>query len=46
MIDLLETNKVDGLTQYTAHNLDTFLTRQRDKELMSELISNLSKLLT
>ncbi len=41
MIELLETNKIDGLAQYTADNLEGFLTRQGDKELMSELIENL-----
>ena len=41
MIELLETNKVDGLVQYTADNLEGFLNRQGDKELMKELINNL-----
>lgn len=41
MIDLLETNKVDGLAQYTADNLEEFLIRKGDKELMKELINNL-----
>ena len=41
MIELLETSKIDGLTQYTADNLEEFLTRQGDKELMRELINNL-----
>ncbi|TSB21713.1 mobilization protein MobS [Psychrobacter sp. YGAH215] len=43
LVDALENDKVDGLAQYTADNLDTFLTRQGDKNLMSELISNLEK---
>ena len=43
MIELLETDKIAGLSQYTAENLDDFLTRQSDKELMSELINNLKK---
>lgn len=42
-IELLETDKVDGLGQYTANNLEEFLTREGDKELMKELISNLKK---
>ena len=42
MVKLLETDQVDGLAQYTANNLDNFLTRQSDKELMSKLIDNLS----
>jgi hypothetical protein len=43
MVELLETGKVVGLTQYTADNLDIFLTRQGDKDLMSELINNLKE---
>ena len=42
MVKLLETDQVDGLAQYTANNVDNFLTRQSDKELMSKLIDNLS----
>ena len=41
MIELLETNKIDGLVQYTADNLEKFLTRQGDKVLMSDVINNL-----
>ena len=41
MIELLETNKVDGLAQYTADNLEGFLTRQGDKELMADIINNI-----
>ena len=41
MIELLETNKIDGLVQYTANNLEKFLTRQGDKVLMSDVINNL-----
>lgn len=41
LIELLETDKVDGLTQYTVDNLEGFLTRQGDKELMGDVISNL-----
>lgn len=44
MIELLDTNKIDGLAQYTADNLEGFLTRQGDKELMSEIINNLGNL--
>ncbi|MGP5495482.1 mobilization protein MobS [Psychrobacter celer] len=43
MVELLETGKVEGLTQYTADNLEDFLTRPGDKELMSDLIGNLKK---
>lgn len=41
MIDLLETDKVEGLTNYTANNLNKFLTREGDKELLRGLISRL-----
>lgn len=41
LIELLETNKIDGLAQYTANNLEEFLTRQGDKELMSRIIDSL-----
>lgn len=41
MVELLETDQVDGLAQYTANNLDSFLTRQSDKDLMSKLIDSL-----
>ena len=41
LIELLETDKVDGLAQYTADNLEGFLTRQGDKELMDEVINSL-----
>lgn len=43
MIELLETNKVEDLAQYTMDNLGNFLTKQGDKELMNELISILEK---
>lgn len=45
IIELLEKGKVEGLAQYTADNLDEFLTRQGDKDLMSEFINKLDKLL-
>ena len=41
MIELLETNKIDGLAQYTADNLEEFFTSQWDKELMGDVINNL-----
>lgn len=41
MIELLETNKIDGLAQYTADNLEVFLTREGDRYLMIELIQKL-----
>lgn len=43
MIELLENNKVEGLAQYTADNLEEFLNREGDKELMREVINNLKR---
>ena len=40
-VDMLESNEVAGVRSYTAQNLDSFLLRKGDKELMSEIISNL-----
>ena len=40
-IDMLENNEVAGVRSYTAQNLGSFLLRKGDKELMSEIISNL-----
>ncbi|MGF1145057.1 hypothetical protein ACQSAK_28715 [Klebsiella pneumoniae] len=42
MIDALENNKVAGLRSYTAENLEGFLTRKGDKELMEDLILRLN----
>ena len=41
MIELLENNKIEGLAQYTADNLNDFLSREGDKELMSKIIDSL-----
>ena len=38
---MLENNEVAGVRSYTAQNLGSFLLRKGDKELMSEMISNL-----
>ena len=43
LVDALEKDSVDGLKEYTADNLLDFLTRQTDKDLMSEFVSNLKK---
>ena len=43
MVDVLENNSVEGLREYTADNLPSFLTRQTDKDLMIEFIKNLRK---
>ena len=41
LIDMLEGNKVAGLRSYTVDNLEAFLTRKGNKELMSEIIEKL-----
>ena len=41
LVDALENNSVAGLREYTAENLLDFLTRQRDKDLMVELVKGL-----
>nr|WP_181718057.1 mobilization protein MobS [Psychrobacter sp.]QJS05334.1 mobilization protein MobS [Psychrobacter sp.] len=40
-VDVLEKNAVDGLKEYTADNLLSFLTRQTDKDLMADLVKGL-----
>lgn len=41
LVDTLEKGSVDGLKEYTANNLLSFLTRQGDKDLMSDLVRGL-----
>ena len=41
LVDALENNSVDGLKEYTADNLLNFLTRQTDKDLMADLVTEL-----
>ena len=45
-IDMLETDKVVGVRDYTARNLEQYLSRKGDKELMSEVIDSLKKPVT
>ena len=40
-VDALEKNAVNGLREYTANNLLDFLTRQTDKDLMTDLVKGL-----
>lgn len=44
LIDVLEKNKVEKLRDYVANNLDSFLTRESDRELMSDVIEKLKKI--
>ena len=41
LIDMLEGSKLNGLKSYTVDNLEAFLTRKGDKELMAEVIEKL-----
>lgn len=41
LIEVLEKNKVEGLRDYVANNLDNFLTREGDKNLMCDVINSL-----
>ncbi len=41
LVDALEKGSVDGLKEYTADNLLSFLTRQADKDLMADLVKGL-----
>jgi len=41
LVDTLEKDAVDGLKKYTADNLLDFLTRQGDKDLMTDLVKGL-----
>ena len=43
LVDALENDSVAGLREYTANNLLSFLSRQGDKELVSDLINKLKK---
>ncbi|MCL1047954.1 hypothetical protein L2737_21885 [Shewanella electrodiphila] len=40
-VDALENNSVQGLKEYTADNLLDFLSRQGDKDLMTDLVKGL-----
>nr|WP_181717859.1 mobilization protein MobS [Psychrobacter sp.]QJS05807.1 mobilization protein MobS [Psychrobacter sp.] len=42
LVDAIENNSVHGLKEYTANNLLGFLTRQGDKDLMSDLVKELN----
>lgn len=41
LIDALENDSVQGLKEYTADNLLSFLNRQGDKDLMADLVKSL-----
>ena len=44
MIELLETGEVEELVKYTADNLNNFLTRESDRELMSNVVERLKNI--
>ena len=41
LVDALDNDAVDGLKKYTADHLLDFLTRQGDKDLMTDLVKGL-----
>ena len=41
LVDALENDSVQGLKEYTADNLLNFLSRQTDKDLMTDLVKGL-----
>ena len=41
LVDALENDSVDGLKEYTAKHLLNFLTKQGDKDLMTDLVKGL-----
>ena len=41
LVDALEKDSVQGLKEYTATNLLSFLTRQGDKDLMIDLVKSI-----
>ena len=45
LLDLLEQDKVGGLRQYTVDNLDKFLSRDGDRNLLSPVLTNVKKLM-
>ena len=45
LLDLLEHDKVLGLRDYTAANLESFVTRDGEKNLVKPVISNVKKLM-
>jgi hypothetical protein len=43
LLDMVEHNKLAGVQEYVANNLDTFLTREDEKKLMKPMIENVKK---
>lgn len=41
LIKALEENEIEGLRDHVAHNLNRFLTRESDRDLMSDFIEKL-----
>ena len=41
LVDALEKNEIKGLHDHVANNLNTFLTRESDRELMSDVVKKL-----
>jgi hypothetical protein len=45
LLDLLEHDKVPGLRNYTIENLESFVTRDGEKNLVKPVITNVKKLM-
>ena len=45
LLDLLENNKVSGLRDYTVANLENFVNRDGEKNLVKPVITNVKKLM-
>ena len=43
-LDILENNRLEGVREYTVDNLEKYLTRNSDKELLAPVIDNVKKL--
>lgn len=43
LLDMLEHNKLEGVQEYVANNLDNFLTLEDEKKLMKPMIENVKK---
>jgi hypothetical protein len=45
-VDILENDRVNGLRDYTAKNLPSYLTRETDKDLLKGLVESLGGMMS
>lgn len=45
LLDMIENDRLEGIREYTVNNLDKYLTRSSDKELLAPVIENVNKLI-